>query len=379
MTGLTLVAPILPLYGRQFGVSRAAAGALISAFAFARLLFEPAGGLLADRFHARRLMLVGSVVVVVSSVGAALAPNYGVLLITRVLEGFGSAAFATAAMQAIILVTPPARLGRTLARYQTGLLAGVSIGPILGGYAAELGDFTTPFWLYAAVAGLVFGVVWLGVGDIPAAGGTIRQVTQAVGRLVRTLPFVLLLFVNFALFVARAGARITVLPLFGGEALGLTESQIGLVLAAASFVNILLVNPGGWLLDRVGRRPVLVFGLLGGAAALTLHGSASSFHGLVLVSLMFGFFHAFMGTAPAAMAGDLAPEGAAGAAVGVFRMAGDLGLVVGPIVLGAVVEGGDFGLGFGLAAGVLIVAAVATLGIVTPRLARGPDHRPGEV
>ncbi len=49
MTGLTLVAPILPLYAREFGVSRTAAGALISAFAIARLIFDVIGGIASDR------------------------------------------------------------------------------------------------------------------------------------------------------------------------------------------------------------------------------------------------------------------------------------------------------------------------------------------
>ncbi|MCP4246785.1 MAG: MFS transporter, partial [bacterium] len=106
MTGLTLVAPILPLYAREFGVSRTAAGALISGFAAARLLFDVVGGFASDRVGARKVMLAGAGLLAVASVGAALAPNYPVLLLTRFLEGFGSAAFATSAMKFIIITTP---------------------------------------------------------------------------------------------------------------------------------------------------------------------------------------------------------------------------------------------------------------------------------
>ena len=96
--------------------------------------------LLTDRsFDPDLVMLAGALLVTGSSVSAALAPNYGVLLVSRFLEGAGTAAFALSAMQYLIITTPPERLGRTIALFQTGLLAGTAIGPIVGGYAAEIG------------------------------------------------------------------------------------------------------------------------------------------------------------------------------------------------------------------------------------------------
>ena len=174
MTGLTVVAPILPLYAREFGVGRAAAGVLISSFAVARLAFDVVGGVLADRFGARRVMTAGALLLAASSVGAALAPTYGLLLVTRVLEGIGSAAYATSANQLVVLITSRERLGRAMALYHTGILAGIAVGPIIGGYAAEIGDLKTPFWVYAALGLVVAGFVrWL-IADVPTAGATMR-------------------------------------------------------------------------------------------------------------------------------------------------------------------------------------------------------------
>ena len=361
MTGVALVAPILPLYAREFGVSRTGAGVLVSSFAIARLIFDPIGGVAADRFGPRRIMTGGGLVMALSSVWAALAPNYGMLVAARVLEGFGSAAFATAAMHTIITRTDKSRMGREIAFFQTGLLGGVAVGPFIGGRAAELGDFTTPFWVYAAMGVIVAVISWRYVEDPEPSGRSVGELWRSAGTTLRHPVFLGLLFVAFAMFVMRAGARVTLIPLYGAEELGLSESDIGDVLAISALVTVFIVNPGGWLVDKVGRRPVLVAGLVLTAAAVVGYGQMTTYGGLLGVSVFFGLVAGVVGIVPPTLAGDLAPPGAEGSAVGLYRMAGDLGLITGPILLGAVADSGDFALGFNISAALLVAAAVIAI------------------
>lgn len=374
MTGLTLVAPILPLYAREFGVSRTAAGALISVFAGARLAFDLVGGIASDRMGARRVMLWAAVLLAVSSIGAALAPNYALLLVARVLEGFGTAAFATAAMKLIIVTTPRERLGRTMAFYQTGLLAGVSLGPLMGGVSAELGSFTTPFWMYAVLGGLVWVLVWRYVEAPEVQTSSLRTVYGAARTLLRSSSFVALMFIAVTVFFMRAGARLTLLPLYAGEELGLSEARIGLVLAVGAMMTLAVVNLGGWLIDRVGRVPVLIAGLLATAATIAAHGAVTTLPGLLTVSAAFGLAAGIMGTAPPTLAGDLSTAGSEGAAVGLYRMAGDIGLVLGPLVLGSLADDGAFVGGFQVSAGLLVLAAAAAIVIGHAQAGRETDH-----
>ncbi|NNC91049.1 MAG: MFS transporter [Acidimicrobiia bacterium] len=371
MTGLTLVAPILPLYAREFGVSRTAAGALISVFAGARLVFDLVGGIASDRMGARRVMLWAAGLLAVSSVGAALAPTYALLLAARVLEGFGTAAFATAAMKLIIVTTPRERLGRTMAFYQTGLLAGVSLGPLVGGLSAEFGSFTTPFWMYAVLGGLVGVLVWRYVEAPEVQTTSLRAVYGATRTLLRSSPFLALMFVAITVFFMRAGARLTLLPLYAGEELGLSEARIGVVLAVGAIMTLAVVNVGGWLIDRVGRVPVLIAGLLATAATIAAHGAVTTLPGLLAVSAAFGVAAGIMGTAPPTLAGDLSTTGSEGAAVGLYRMAGDIGLVLGPLVLGSLADDGAFVEGFQSSAGLLVLAAAAA--VVIGRVHSGRD------
>ena len=371
MTGVSLVAPIIPLYALEFGVSYTAAGALITGFALARLMFSLLGGVAGDRYGARRVAIAGALLLTVSSVTAALAPTYFVLLISRFVEGMGSAILATTGAQYLVQTTPKARLGRTMALYQTGLLVGVAIGPFIGGRLAEMGDFRTPFWAYSFLGFVVAVLVARFITDLPPSGMTVGESFRATGAILKNPSFRVILFVAFALFIMRGGARITLFPLFGSEVVGLGPSQIGDILSLSAVTNLLIVNPGGLLVDRIGRKPVAVAGLILAGLAISAYGFFDTFVSLLVVSGVFGLASGLASIPPPTMVGDLAPPGGEGSAVGLYRTAGDLGFIVGPLLMGAVADAGAFSTGF-LISGVL-------LGVAALLVTRIPETRRQEV
>lgn len=363
MTGASLVAPILPLYALEFGVNYTAAGALITGFAVARLSFDMIGGVAGDRFGARRITMSGALLIAAAGVSAALAPAYWVLLLSRFVEGVGSALFATAAFQFLVQITPSARLGRATALYQSGMLVGFAIGPFVGGYLAELGDFSTPFWAYAAFGVLVAAIARLFITDVPPSGRTIGEVFRGAGGLLRKREIRVLAFVAFSLFIMRSGARITLFPLYGNKVAGLEPAAIGTVLSVSAVTNLVIVNFAGRMVDRVGRKPVAIWGLLSAAVATAAYGFFGTFASLVVVSAFFGIASGIASIPPPTMVGDLSPKGLEGSAVGLYRMAGDLGFVVGPLMVGAIADTGAFSLGFVAAGAMLVLAAGAMLSI----------------
>jgi MFS family permease len=371
MTGVSLVAPIIPLYAREFGVSYTAAGALITGFALARLMFSLLGGVAGDRYGARRISIGGALLLTVSSVTAALAPSYGALLASRFVEGMGSAILATTASQYLVQTSPKERLGRTMALYQTGLLVGFAIGPFIGGRLAEMGDFRTPFWAYSILGLVVAVLVTVFITDLPPSGKTAGESFRATGNILKMPSFRVILFVAFSLFVMRGGARITLFPLFGSEVVGLSPSQIGDVLSVSAITNLLIVNLGGQLVDRIGRKPVAIWGLILAGLATSAYGFFDSYGSLLVVSGVFGLASGLASIPPPTMVGDLAPPGAEGSAVGLFRTAGDLGFIVGPLIMGAVADAGNFTTGFIISGVLLAVAALAVTRIPETRHTEG--------
>src|SRR5204862_7101296 len=83
MLGYGIRSPVLPLYARSFHVGYDAVGLLVSAFAFARLVFDLVAGPLVARFGERAVVTVGAVTVGISSAAAALAPNFTLLVLFR--------------------------------------------------------------------------------------------------------------------------------------------------------------------------------------------------------------------------------------------------------------------------------------------------------
>ena len=90
MMGLSLISPVLPLYAMSFGASVFMVSLLVAAFAVSRMLLDLPAGLLGSRYHPKSLMLFGLALISSSSILCALAPNYWMLLLGRIIEGAGS-------------------------------------------------------------------------------------------------------------------------------------------------------------------------------------------------------------------------------------------------------------------------------------------------
>jgi len=127
--GFGVVAPAIPVYAREFGVGRTAAGAVISAFAFMRLVSALGSGRLVNRFGERVVLATGIGIVAVSSALAGLAQTYTQLLLLRGVGGVGSAMFTVSAISLLLRVVDADQRGKATGLWQSGFL----IGAIAGG------------------------------------------------------------------------------------------------------------------------------------------------------------------------------------------------------------------------------------------------------
>jgi MFS transporter, DHA1 family, multidrug resistance protein len=379
MLGASVITPVLPLYARQFGVSYAGAGLMMSAFAAGRLVFDYAGGRLADRTSPRLLATIGALVTAVSALASGLAESFAWLVVYRVLEGVGSALYVITIMALFARTVPPARMGKAMGFYQSQILLGVTFGPTLGGVVAELWGMRAPFFVMAAIGLVVAAITYAGVSpEVPRASGEghERPSTAKLLRHVTSRPFLFVLALTFLVFGLRAGLRTNLIPLFGGELGGLGETAIGIVLSASAFTNFVVLWHAGSLLDRRGRLRVALPALLVAALSSAAFAISPSFPNLLLASLVLGAAFGYLAPAPAAMAADLTPPAMMGGMIGIYRMGGDLGLLVGPVTLGLVAERYGFEVAF-VASGALALAVLG-LGLRLPETL-GREHAPAPI
>ena len=104
--GFGLILPVLPQFAQSFGVGATASSIVVSAFAFFRLVFAPAGGRLIARLGERPIYLLGLVIVAISTGATAFAQNYWQLLVFRGVGGIGSVMFTVSALSLIHISEP---------------------------------------------------------------------------------------------------------------------------------------------------------------------------------------------------------------------------------------------------------------------------------
>jgi DHA1 family multidrug resistance protein-like MFS transporter len=148
--GFGIVAPAIPAFARQFGVSIAAAASVISVFAFMRVVGALPAGRLVDRFGEPGTMAAGIAVVAVSSVLAGFSRSFVQLLVLRSSGGVGSAMFSISAQALLLGSVPAAQRGRASGLFSGGFLLGGISGPAVGGLVAAW-SLRAPFFIYGGL------------------------------------------------------------------------------------------------------------------------------------------------------------------------------------------------------------------------------------
>jgi MFS family permease len=120
--------------------------------------------------------------------------------------------------------------------------------------------------------------------------------------------------------------------------MGLSTGQIGLGLSAISVVSLSIAYPSGVVIDRFGRKAVIVPAILFGAVAMVCFALSGGLVSYVVSCLIWGVSVGLAGAAPTAYAADVAPPGMNAAAMGTFRSLSDCGYIFGPFLLGAIAD-----------------------------------------
>ena len=124
-------------------------------------------------------------------------------------------------------------------------------------------------------------------------------------------------------------------------------------------ISIVFAKPlMGKVSDRVGRRRVILPGLLIGAASVVLLPYFPNVFGLSVLSLLFGLGFATVTSSTAALVADLTKDGRYGSSMGVLRTVMDVGQSIGPVLTGFMVGVAGYGSAFTLLATILVAAAL---------------------
>jgi MFS family permease len=337
MLGFGIVAPVLPKFGLSFGASYSGVGVMVASFSLTRLLCDPFTGRIIDRFGERRVATVGALIVGVSSALSALAPNFGLLIVSRAAGGVGSAVFFSALLSYMLHVVEQERVGSVMGVYYASFNVGIILGQPIGGLIATHLGLRSVLWVYAAACASSALLFWTRLHS-PGISDEDERRTTGLRALPWSRAFVTVMVVNLAYMWMVGGMYSYLIQLYGNEGLGMTLAAVGVGLAIASLTELAVLVPAGRATDRVGRKGVLVPSFVG-LVAITLMFAVASTPALFMVTLaLFGISTGYSGTPEAPMLQDLTPKPSFGTAVAVFRFSGDLGMFLGPLVAGLCVQ-----------------------------------------
>ena len=348
-----------PLLRQDMGLDLASIGTLTAVFSLLGVVGGIAAGGVIARFGARRMLLLGLLATALGTAMGAMAPSYGLLLASRVVEGLGFLMITVAGPAALQRMVSASGRDFAFALWSCYMPTGMAIAML----ASQAFDRWQAYWWCAGAAVVVAlasvaALVPAGesTASAPLSWRGMRQDTVdtlgASGPVLLALSFTLYSLMFFALF--------TFLPVLLMEQLGLTLAQAGLYSAIASAANIIGNLGAGVLLARGWRRSTLIAcaSATMGVVALLIFQSVLPAMPTFLLCVLFS---AVGGLIPATLLGSaplVAPRPALTAAsVGLVMQGSNLGQVIGPVTVGGVIDR----YGWGAASYVVLAAAVGGL------------------
>ncbi|MBN2336552.1 MFS transporter [Candidatus Bathyarchaeota archaeon] len=359
--GMSIVSPILPLYAKSFNVSYTMVSLAISAYAFGRFIADVPVGMLADRWGRRPLMIWGTVLLTVTAFLNALARNFPEFLFFRLVQGIGSAMWMTSRTTLLADILKPEKRGRVMSYFQAFMLLGSSAGPTIGGYVATMWGVKETFYFYG-LTGLISLVITYFLIKEPEGlshhGKHTRFDMPTMKRLLSNRSFSLACLATFTVFFMRTGIRGTMIPLYADAVLGLDEVTIGTVISYATIMNLIMTIPMGHAIDYFGRKPPMVFTLFITAFAALAFPYTTDYLTISLAAVLLGIGTGGAGQAPLALATDATMDEPHGLSMGMYRLFGDIGFVVGPIILGLIADNYGLRMPFFFMTGMILVSTV---------------------
>jgi MFS family permease len=257
------VAPLLPHFSDELGLSKTAAGVLTAAYPAGMLAGSLPGGWLAARWGVKPTLLLGLALLGTTSLVFAFANTIVLLDAARFVQGVGGAWMWAAGMAWLVSAAPVERRGELIGSALAAAIVGVLFGPVLGGAATVVGHEVVFSCVSVGAAALAL-CAWSIPGVPPEPSPGVPAMLRALAR-----SDVLAGFWLFSLPAVFAGVLEVLIPLRFDD-LGASGVAIGAAFLVAAGFEAMVSAAAGRLSDRHGRLAPIRVGLAGAAVMAVL-------------------------------------------------------------------------------------------------------------
>ena len=365
--GMGLVRAFLPILASDLDPSGTLVGYVVSAWFLARVFIELPSGLLSDRIGRRRLFVLGIALAAGGALLCATASSINSLIIGRALWGFGAALFFLNNTAMLIDVFAPEVRGRALGTFQGLEFVGSLIGAPIGAFIASLFGYFSPFYVTLALIIMslllaLFSRELKTIGQSPVEP-TIQVSLQDSVRSLMNWGIVVISLISFSRMLIMNGVMNAVFPIYLYEYLNFDLNLIGIVTGVRTAGFAAATIASGYLSDRMGRKPVILTGLLISAPCLYAYTIIQSLEIILPVGIFDGIGSGLVSSTLIVLLSDLVKPEFRGISIGLYRTFMDIGGVVGPIMFMLIVTSSSIFTPFLVGAVLLLIMAALTLTI----------------
>lgn len=356
----------LPSIGKEFDLSRTEQGFAVSVFFLAYAAFQIPGGMLADRFGAKRVTCWALLVWSAFTALTGLAGTFAILLVVRFLFGVAEGVFPGASMKAVAERTTSGQRMSANGVVQSSNAVAAVVAPLLAAPLITQFGWRSAFFTVAGVGVFVYAAVQLWLPEparrderqVPVRGGTRTLLRSPVMWAFAAM------FFGYDIIIWGLN---TWVPSYLNEERGISLTSAGALAVIPAAAAVVSVVVGGRLSDRLrgGQRRIVVPSMSVAALALILMATAPTTVTFVLWMTVATAAASLTYMPVFAVPLRSLPTGLTGAGAGLITFGGQLAGVVAPTVMGVLADHAGFGAAFGF----LVLGAVlaAVLSVVTPQ------------
>src|SRR5437667_6677672 len=267
--------PVLPTFAADLGAMPELIGVIVAASTITGVFFKLPSGALSDVLGRKHMMVLGALFFSAPPFLYPFVHDPWSLLALRFIHGFATAIFSPVASAYVAGLAETGR-GARLGWFSSANDIGATAGPLIGGFVLYFtASYSVTYLTVGALGVLTFIVVLLlpdlertAAREAKTFAARAAEFRQGVAEVFKTPP----IFVAAGIEAVRylgLGAFPGFLPIYAKK-VGLNEAEIAIVLGSQLATAVVAKPIGGRLSDRLGRKPVIVIGLLLCAAALPL-------------------------------------------------------------------------------------------------------------
>ena len=342
MASLAIICPFLPSFAEKFGVGGIWIGILYASFAVSRAICMPIAGNISDKIGRKIFVTSGLLLLTVTALLYLLADNVYVLTAIRVGQGIAAAMVIPIVMAYVGESAEEGKEGRAMGRVNMVFFLGVGAGPLLGGVLNSKLGFDAAFLGMAFLGAATFLVALLLLPKEKKATRTETTTTgEVVGfrELMRHTAVRIILLTVFVLAIGMAVIMSFLPSLASGMHIG--QAQLAILIFSCSFFAAILQPSLGQLSDRLskGRRLYqALVGLFVCTVGLLVIPLCPNFLALLLVCALIGIGIGISMPVCESVSVLVGRKVGMGHFMGLFNSALSLGIIIGPLVSGVVMD-----------------------------------------